>query len=59
MRNVFVLPDGTEQHFMYPVERDIEIGDRFAAHFSDNSDHILTLTSIVHEEKRILYKLSY
>jgi len=59
MRNVLVFPDGTEQDFMYPPDRDVTVGEKLVLQMTDNSEHHFVVAEIVHEAKRILYKLSY
>ncbi|WP_067923949.1 hypothetical protein [Alicyclobacillus shizuokensis] len=59
MRNVLVFPDGKEQDFMYPANRDVEVGTPLQVEMADGSVHILHVTEIIREDRKILYKLSY
>jgi hypothetical protein len=59
MRNVLVFPSGDEQDFMYPPDREVIEGTELEVVMMDESTHRLKVTSIVREEKRILYHLSY
>jgi hypothetical protein len=59
MRNILVFPDGTMQDFMYPADREIQEGEVLRSIGMDDSVHMLRVTSIVKEEKRILYYLHY
>jgi hypothetical protein len=59
MRNVFLFPDGHEQDFMYPANRDVEVGTELQVVMLDDSVHILRVAEITQEEKRIVYRLEY
>jgi hypothetical protein len=59
MRNILVFPDGTQQDFMYPQDRDIEVGTELQVTMMDDSVHRMKVSSIEREEKRILYRLTY
>lgn len=37
MRNILVLPDGTEMHFMYPKDHKIEVGYPFNITLQDDT----------------------
>jgi hypothetical protein len=59
MRNVLVFPNGQEEDFMYPKDRDVVKGTEFSITMLDESVHVLKVSKIVREEKRIVYNLSY
>jgi hypothetical protein len=59
MRNILVFPDGTEQHFMYPPNRDIQVGEKLVVHMMDDSHRIFTVVEIYQKDKSIYYRLSY
>jgi hypothetical protein len=59
MRNVLIFPDGTHHHFMYPTNRDIEIGQKLQLSLSDDSIHVLTVSSIEKNETGVYYHLSF
>ncbi|SFJ63503.1 hypothetical protein SAMN02799624_05285 [Paenibacillus sp. UNC496MF] len=44
---------------MYPTDREIVDGTELELVMMDESIHRLNVTSVVREEKRILYHLSY
>jgi len=59
MRNILVFPDGTEQDFMYPPNRDVVVGTELNVVMMDDSVHKLKVIRIEPGEKKILYYLSY
>jgi|GEM_PF-2762983 len=59
MRNVLVFPDKSEHDFMYPVNRDIHIGERLQVQFQDHTVHVLVVTDIKKTDKVIYYYLSF
>jgi len=59
MRNILVFPDGTEQDFMYPPNREITVGEKLQAEWLDDTVHIYTVREIEKTEKAIYYYLSY
>lgn len=59
MRNILLFPDGKEEDFMYPPNRDIVVGEKLQLAMHDGSTQLLNIVDIVQEEKRILYKLEY
>jgi hypothetical protein len=59
MRNVLLFPNGHEQDFMYPPNRDIEVGTELEIVMLDDSVHRLKVGQIIPEEKRIVYVLQY
>ncbi|MEB9419911.1 hypothetical protein [Bacillus cereus group sp. BfR-BA-01318] len=59
MRNVLVFPDGTEQDFMYPHNRDVLVGEKLQVQMKDNALHILEVWNIQHTDKVIYYHLKY
>jgi hypothetical protein len=58
MRNILVFPDGTEQDFMYPPNRDIEVGETLVVHMLDDSIQIMKVTRIEKKEREIRYYLA-
>ena len=59
MRNVLVFPDGSQHDFMYPTNRDIEVGEKLQVQFKDDSIHVLIVKNIEKTDKVIYYYLSY
>ena len=59
MRNILVFPDGSEQDFMYPPNREVDVGVELQATMADGSIHVFKVSTIKPEAKRILYFLSY
>jgi hypothetical protein len=59
MRNILLFPDGTEQDFMYPPNREIEVGTKLEIAMMDGSIHILRVAEIIKEEKKVCFKLVY
>lgn len=57
MRNVLVFPDGSKHDFMYPTDRDIDIGSPFQVQMKDDSIRVLRVKSIEKTEKAIYYYL--
>lgn len=58
MRNVLLFPDGTEHDFMYPVNREVQVGDKFQIEMRDNSIRVLKLSHIQKTDTIIYYHLS-
>ena len=59
MRNVLLFPDGTEHDFMYPTNRDVQVGQKLQVQMQDDSIRVLTITHIQQTDKVIYYHLSY
>lgn len=59
MRNVLIFPDGSRQEFMYPSNRDIELGEALQLQLSDESIQVLKVVSIDRQEKEIHYQLGF
>lgn len=59
MRNVLIFPDGSEQDFLYPSNRDIFEGEKLQVQLQDNSIQILEIHYIQHTDKIIYYHLKY
>lgn len=61
MRNVLVFPDKTEVDFMYPADREIEVGGKLVCESENEVKHLLEIEKIeVNKEKRtIFYHLKY
>lgn len=59
MRNVLIFPDGREQDFQYPPNREVLVGEQLEITMLDDSVHILYIDRISPEDKRINYFLKY
>ncbi|KAF2421629.1 hypothetical protein [Bacillus subtilis] len=60
MRNILVFPDGNQHDFLYPINRDIEVGERLQVHLSSSeSIHVLVVKEIQKTEKAVFYLLDY
>lgn len=57
MRNVLILPDGTRQEFMYPSNRDIEVGEQLQIQMKDDSIVIASVSAIEQHGREIHYLL--
>lgn len=57
MRNILVFPDGTKHPFMYPNNREVEVGTPLQTILADRVE-ILKVSRIVKTEKEIYYHLS-
>ncbi len=58
MRNILVFPDGSEQDFQYPSNRDLEVGEKLQVQLKDEIIHVMQITQIIRKEKAIHYHLS-
>ncbi len=58
MRNILVFPDGTEQDFLYPINREILVGETLTAELIGGSALLFTIEEIRPEEKAIRYILA-
>jgi hypothetical protein len=59
MRNILVFPDGSTQDFMYPPNRDIDVGEKLQIQMLDDSVQIMQIYKIEKKEKAIYYYLKY
>lgn len=59
MRNILIFPDGTEQHFMYPANREVEVGEKLQVILKDDIVHVLTISKIEKKEKDVYYYLDF
>ncbi len=59
MRNILILPDGTEVDFMYPKDRQIIVGTRLNVVMEDDSLRLYNVFNIVQKDHAILYYLNY
>lgn len=57
MRNILVFPDGSEHHFQYPKNRELEIGETLQAQLQDETIHVMTVVRVEKKEKEIFYHL--
>lgn len=53
MRNILVFPDGYEEHFMYPKDRIIPIGETFEV--TEESGVVFYKVSSIKKEKYEVY----
>jgi hypothetical protein len=58
MRNVLLFPDGTEHDFMYPTNREVQVGDKLQVQMRDDSISVLTVSHIQKTDLVIYYHLS-
>ncbi len=58
MRNILVFPDGSEQDFQYPSNREIKVGEKLQVQLKDETVHIIQISKIQKEEKAVYYYLS-
>jgi hypothetical protein len=59
MRNMLQFPDGSVMPFMYPMDREIEVGTLLRCLAVDNSEHVLRVVHIEQQERQIVYHLQY
>lgn len=59
MRNILVFPDGSQHPFMYPMNRDINEGDKLKVVLQDDSIEVMTIQKIEQKGKDIYYYLSF
>lgn len=61
MRNILVLPDGSQQSFAYPLNREVEVGTQLQIEMMDDSIHKVTVIKkeIKQEENTIYYYCEY
>lgn len=59
MRNILILPDGTQQDFMYPSNRKIRKGETLRVEMMDDVVHHIYIIHIEKKEDSILYYTSY
>lgn len=59
MRNVLVFPDGLECDFMYPKNRDVEVGTNLKVDMVDESCHYMKVVEIKKTSRCIYYYLNY
>jgi hypothetical protein len=57
MRNILIFPDGSKQHFMYPENRDIVIGEQIQGQMNNDSIVIFEVSSIETHGNEIHYIL--
>lgn len=59
MRNILVFPDGKEQDFMYPPNRDITVGVQLQIQMDDDSTRVMSVKHIQKTDKEIYYHLDF
>lgn len=59
MRNFLVFPDGTRIDFMYPSNRDIEVGTRFNLTNEEDQIKVIEVKNIEKTEKEVLFYVDY
>lgn len=59
MRNIFVLPDGSEQQFQYPENRDINVGEVLSFFYSDGSKYHLRVKEIKFIGRNVYYYMEH
>lgn len=59
MRNILIFPDGGQQSFMYPENREIIVGEQLQVQLKDENIHILRVERIQKTDNAVYYHLSY
>lgn len=52
-----ILPDGSRHEFMYPSNRDIDVGEKFSIQMNSDSVQVATVYEIETHDREIHYLL--